>query len=45
MGYKLMALLREIDQHAVELYVVACVLLGTIFVLAVGCEIIVITAW
>ncbi len=45
MSYKLTALLRRIKEHAFEVYVSLCILVGVILVIAVGCEIIVVSAW
>ncbi len=45
MSYKLTALWRRINEHAFQVYVSLCILAGVIFVLAVGCEIIVVSAW
>ena len=45
MSYKLAALWRWIKEHAFEVYVSLCILVGVILVIAVGCEIIVVSAW
>ncbi len=44
-GYKLAALWQWIKEHAFQVYVSLCILVGVILVLAVGCDIIVVTAW
>ena len=45
MGYKFIAPWHWVKEHAFQVYVSLCIVAGVILVIAVGCEIIVVSAW